>query len=276
MEIEKSIGIRVLPQNIEAEIYLLSALLIDPESFEKLLDMSSKISSDDFFDLRHKYIFQAIESLKKKNIPLDIITLTEELTNSKLLEKAGSIEYINDLLDKIPTSANIEYYSEIIKSKSMLRRLIQICNETIVKSLETQTEVDLLVDETEKRIFDINEEKHISSISHIKNNLYEIIEHINRSSTGSGEISGIPSGYYKLDEITDGFHKSELIVVAARPSLGKTSFALNVASRTSTKFQYKIGVFSCEMSKISLVTRMLCSEASVDQSRYRRNMLKNE
>ena len=264
------------PHNIEAESYLLASLLIDSDSYERLLSLPYEFSSEDFFDPRHKHIFHAIEQLKKRNAPIDIITLTDEINNLKLIDKAGGVEYISGLLDKIPTSANVEYYGEIVKNKSMLRKLIYVCNDTISKTLEDPTDVQILIDEAEKNIFDINEEKHSANISHIKKNLYEIIEQVSKTSNKAGEISGIPSGYYSLDELTDGFNKSDLIVIAARPSMGKTSIALNMASKAALKHNKRIGIFSCEMSKNSIVKRMLCSESSVDQSRMRKGILKND
>ncbi len=264
------------PHNIEAESYLIASLLIDPDSFERLLSLPYEFSSEDFFDPRHRHIFYAVEQLKKRNAPIDIITLTDEINNLKLIDKVGGVEYVSTLLDRIPTSANVEYYGEIVKNKSMLRKLIHVCNDTITKTLDDPSDVQVLIDEAEKNIFDINEEKHSASISHIKKNLYEIIEQVSQTSNKAGEISGIPSGYYTLDELTDGFNRSDLIVIAARPSMGKTSIALNMASKAALKFNKKIGIFSCEMSKNSIVKRMLCSEASVDQSRMRKGILKND
>ena len=276
MDITTSTTSRVTPHNIEAESFLLASILIDSDSYDKILSLQFKLSSEDFYDQRHKYIFLSIEELKKRNIPIDIVTITEELKNSNLIEKVGGAEYISTLLDKIPTSANVEYYSEIVKTKAMLRKLIHVCSDTIAKSMEGPTEVGLLIDEAEKNIFDINEEKHSVSISHIKKNLYEIIEEVNNESRNIGEISGVPSGYYILDEITDGFQPSDLIVIAARPSVGKTSLALNMATKAAIKFNKRIGIFSCEMSKKSLVKRMLCSEAGIDQMKMRKSMLKQE
>jgi replicative DNA helicase len=155
-----------------------------------------------------------------------------------------------------------------------LRNLINICSATISQSLEEQNDVQKLIEEAEKKIFDINQEKHSASITDIKSNLYEILERLSKSSTKAGEVSGIPSGYYKLDEITDGFHGSELIVLAARPGMGKTSLGLNIAAKAAVKYGHRIGIFSCEMSKESLVERILCSQASVDFSRMRKKMLK--
>ncbi|MBN2546952.1 MAG: replicative DNA helicase [Spirochaetes bacterium] len=275
MNIENSQIIQNLPHNVDAEAYLLASLLIDPNSFEKILEMNNKISSQDFYDIKHQHIYSSLEDLKKKNIPIDIITLTDKLKSLNLIDKSGGIEYITGLLDKIPTSANIEYYADIVKKKSMLRSVIQVCKEAIGKSLQYPENVENILEETEKKIFDINEEKHSSAISHIKDNIYQVIEIINKG-PATGEISGIPTGYYMLDELTDGFHNSELVVIAARPSMGKTSLALNMISKTAIKNNTKIGFFSCEMSKTSLVKRMLCSGASVDQLLMRRNMLKNE
>ena len=267
---------KIPPQNVEAEIYLLSSILIDPSSFDKLIIASIRLVSDDFYDKRHKFIYLAIEQLKKKNKPIDIVTLTDELNTSKLIDKAGGIEYVTSLLDKLPTSANLDYYAEIVKSKSLVRQLMIICNETVAKCLDNPSDVQQLIDEAEKKIFDVNEIKYSSSLTLIKKNLYEIIEQVSKTSSSIGEISGIPSGYNSLDELTDGFNKSDLIVIAARPSMGKTSLALNMASKAALRYNKKIGIFSSEMNQISIVKRMLCSEANVDQSRMRKGILKNE
>ena len=267
---------KVLPHNVEAEACLLASLLIDSESFEKLYSFDFRLSSDDFYDKKHQYVFYAMEELKKKNAPIDIVTLTDEIKNTNTIDKVGGAEYITSLLDKIPTSANIEYYAKIIKTKSMLRKVISVCTDTISKSMENISDVQLIIDEAEKNIFDINEEQHLSHIVHIKKNLYDILEHASKTSGNVVEISGVPSGYFQLDELTDGFQPSELIVIAARPSMGKTSFALNIATKSAIKYKQRIGIFSCEMSQKSLVKRMLCSEANVDQTRMRKNILKQE
>lgn len=275
MQITDTSTNKTLPHNVEAEAFMLASFLIDSDSYDKLLDHSINISPDDFYDQRHQYIYQVMRDLKKKNIPIDLVTLTDELTSTKLTDKAGGVEYISSLVDKIPTSANVQYYGNIVKTKAMLRRLIQVCSETIVQSMENPTEAGILIDEAEKKIFDINEEKQTASISHIKYLINDTIEQVSKTKNTSG-VSGVTSGYYELDEVTDGFQKSELIVIAARPSLGKTSFALNIAGKAALKSDKRVGIFSCEMSQSSLVKRMLCSEASVDHMSMKRGMLKNE
>jgi len=257
-------------------MHLLASILIDPDSFDKLLSASIDLNNDDFYDKRHKFIYMAIEQLNKKHKPIDIVTLTDELNNSKLIDKAGGVEYISTLLDKLPTSENLEHYAEIVKSKSLLRKLIFICNSTITKCFDNPSDVNQLIDEAEKNIFDVNIEKISSSLIPIKKSLSIIIDQVGKRSNSIGEISGIPSGYYDLDQLTDGFHNSELIVIAARPSMGKTSLALNMASKSALKHNKKIGVFSSEMNQISIVERMLCSEASIDQTRFRKGLLKTD
>ncbi|HOV13198.1 MAG TPA: replicative DNA helicase [Spirochaetota bacterium] len=265
---------KVPPQNVDAEMYLIASILIDNQSFDKI--SSYKISHDDFFDERHRNIFKAILELRKMNKPVDIITLREILKSLGMLDKVGGSEYISSLIDKIPTTANIEYYSEIVKSKSMLRQLIYVSSDVISKSFSNPHDVKSLIDDAEKRIFDINQDLYTTSLSPIATVLSESINEILNTKNKQGELSGIPSGYPDLDEKTDGFQKSELIVIAARPSMGKTSFGLNLATNAALKFKKKIGVFSCEMSKSSLVRRMLCSEAQVNELFLKKGMFSKQ
>jgi replicative DNA helicase len=260
---------KVPPQNVEAESYLLASILIDNQSLDKITML--KINADDFYDDRHKNIFKAALELKKLNHPIDLITITEILKTLNLVEKSGGFEYVSSLIDMIPTSANTEYYAEIVKSKSMLRQLIHVSSDIISKSMESPGDVKSLIDDAEKRIFDINQDVYSSSFTDIKKVLNETINEI-MNMNKLGELTGVPSGYPDLDEKTDGFQKSELIILAARPSMGKTSLGLNIASNASLKHNKKIGIFSCEMNRSSLVRRMLCSEAKVNDQRLRRGM----
>lgn len=265
---------RVQPQNIEAETYLIASILMDNQSFDKI--SSFKIGQDDFYDERHRNLFKAILELRKTNKPIDIITLREMLKSLNLLEKVGGSEYIASLLDKIPTTANIEYYSEIVKSKSMLRQLINVSSDVISRSMSNPQDVKSLIDDAEKKIFDINQDVYSTSLSPIAAVLKESISEIMNTKNKQGELSGIPSGYPDLDERTDGFQKSELIVIAARPSMGKTSFGLNLVTNAALKYNKKIGVFSCEMSKTSLVRRMLCSEALVNELALKKGLFSKQ
>ncbi|OHD10868.1 MAG: replicative DNA helicase [Spirochaetes bacterium GWD1_27_9] len=261
---------RVPPQNIEAEMYLLASILIDNQSLDKITQF--KVGPDDFYDEKHKNIFKAMFELKKINKPIDIITLREILKTLNLLDKVGGTEYVSSLIDKIPTTANVEYYAEIVKSKAMLRQLIYVSSDIIGKSMGNPQDVKSLIDEAEKRIFDINQDIYSSSLSLISKILNEAINEMANTKAKEGELTGVPSGYPELDEKTDGFQKSELIILAARPSMGKTSLGLNIITNASIKYKKKIGIFSCEMSKSSLVRRMLCSEASVNEMLLRRGV----
>ena len=271
MEEKNAVQNKGLPHNIDAETYLLASLLLDPSSFENV--MMLKLNAEDFFDLRHQHIFRAINEMNLKGRPIDAVTLSETLSALNLKEKSGGVEYISALLDKTPSSANIEYYGEIVKQKSMLRQLIRVSSSIISRSMDNPEDVKSLIDQAEKNIFDINQEAYSSTFSHIKQVLNSAIEELATMERSQGNLSGIPSGYPDLDEKTDGFQNSEMVIVAARPSAGKTSFVLNVACNSALRYGKKIGFFSCEMSKESLVKRMLCSEAMVDQLLMRKGML---
>jgi replicative DNA helicase len=272
MSKEKTVGGRTLPQNIEAETFLIASLLIDPRSMEKIIN--TKLTPHDFYDEKNKLIYDAIQKLIQDNRPIDIITLTDELQSDKRLDKVGGASYISSLIDIIPTSANIEHYAGIVKSKSMLRQLIYVANDIIAKSMDgVSEEAKNLAEEAEKRIFNITEESYASDLAGIKDVVQETIQNIQEMSTRQGELLGVPSGFHELDEVTDGFQDSELIILAARPGMGKTSFGLNILTNAVMKYKKSVGFFSCEMSRYSLVKRMLCSEAEVDQKRMRRGML---
>lgn len=260
-----------LPNNVEAEIHLLSSLLLDASSFDAVLNL--KINKDDFYDLRHRHIFETISQLNDKGITADLVSITEQLNTSGVLEKAGGAGYISTLIDKIPTSANLEHYGTIVKQKSMLRSLIFISGDIISKSMDNPQEVKSLIDEAEQRILTINEEMYMSSLSGVKEVLNAVVEEIVNTSKNTGDLSGVPSGFPDMDEMTDGFQKQELIILAARPSAGKTSFALNVASNAALRYGKKIGFFSCEMGKVLLGQRLICAEARVDQMKVRKGLL---
>lgn len=261
---------KTLPHNLEAEINLLASLLIDSKIFDDLIEQ--RIGVKDFYDERNQSIFIGIENLKKDSKPVDLITLTETLKKLNLYERSGGASYISSILDRVPTSANAKYYAEIIKNKSMARELIRISQEILTRSLDSSTDIKNLIDESEKKIFDINQDLYTSSISHIREAITEEFKKImTNKSRKMGTYSGVPSGFTQLDELTDGFQNSELIVIAARPSMGKTAFALNIATNAAFLGK-KIGFFSSEMNKSNLTRRMLCSEARVSQEKVLKNI----
>ncbi len=258
------------PQNVEAESSLLASLMIDSHSFDEIAER--RLTVKDFYDERHQNIYQAILELVKKGRPVDLITVTETLKTLQTLEKSGGVDYLSGILDKITSSANVNYYAEIIKSKSMLRQLIFATSEIVTKCFENVGDVRSLLDDAEKKIFEINQDLFTNDFTPIKEIVNKTIEELTNNENKSG-LSGVPSGFVELDDKTDGFQKSELIVIAARPSMGKTSLALNIAANASIKYGKRIGIFSCEMSKYHLGRRMICSEARVNELKMKKGML---
>jgi len=265
---------QTIPFNLEAEVYVLSSLILFEDSYDKLTETT--LRSDDFYDSRNQIIFKTIQYLKNENKPIQLVSITETLKSEKNLDKAGGAEYISSLTDKFPTSAYISYYIEIVKKKSMLRKLIYISNDIIAQSYDDPEDVKILLDQAEKNIMDINQDLSSGSLKVISEVISDAISKIVNKQHNDGEMSGVPSGFFDLDEKTDGFQKSELIIIAARPSVGKTAFALNLLMNIALRAKKSVGFFSCEMSTDSLSIRMLCSEAKVNQTLYRKNMLTNQ
>jgi len=257
---------RTLPHNLEAEKSVLGAILINNQAFNQAAEV---IDAEDFFRDAHRRIFEKMVSLTDRSQPVDLVTLKDELTRSGELEDVGGPAYISSLTDGVPRSANIEYYSRIVKEKSTLRRLIQSANEVLGRAYEAEQDADTLLDEAERSIFQIAEHRMRSGfvrLSALVDSGYTLIEQLQQH---KGLVTGVPSGFTDLDEMTSGFQSSDLVIVAARPSMGKTSFVLNVALHCGIHAAKSVGVFSLEMSKEQLFLRMLTSEARVDAHRFR-------
>ncbi len=266
--------IRVPPRNLEAESYFLASLMIDPDSFNKLSEI--KLLKDDFYDEKHRLIYSAILEHKLNNVPIDIITVTENLNSKNLLENAGGPTYITSLLDKIPSSENILHYAKIIKDKSLLRSLIRISSELVSKSYGGDVSVKDLIESAEKRILELNESTNLRRYATIQELLIETVDGILKSSGNPSDITGVSSGYTDLDEITDGFKKSEMIILAARPGIGKTTLALNIMANAAIRHKKKIIFFCGEMSNENLIRRVLCSEARLNDRMLRRGILSSQ
>ena len=265
------ISSKIPPSNVEAERIILSAILLDNNCIDKVLDL--RLSPEDFYDNKNGNIFRTILQIQKNNIKnIDLISLTEFSRSINLLDKIGGVDYLNSLIDITPSSANIEYYAELIKNKSMLRQLIYISQEIIHKGYASPIDVKAFIDESERKIFDINQEIHTSGFSHIGDIIYMTINQLSKEVRNPGEYSGISSGFIDLDTLTDGFQKQEFIVIAARPGMGKTALALNIAINSATKSKNKIGFFSGEMSKRSLGERILASESRISSEQFRRGI----
>ena len=261
---------RVPPHNVEAEQAIIGGILLDPEALGNVIEV---IEPKDFYHEAHQAIYQQILNLFERGEPIDIITLTESLQMRQLLERCGGAPYITGLTDVVVTSANIVHYAKIVKEKATLRKLIQVTSDIFSRCFELDTNVDSFLDEVEKQIFTIAENKVHPDYYPIREVVKESFERIEKLTQAKEFITGVSTGFDDLDRYTAGFQPSDLIIVAGRPGMGKTAFALNVAQHCAGKHGIGVGIFSLEMSKNQLVTRMLCSEAQVDSQRLRRGYI---
>ncbi len=261
---------RTLPHNLEAEKSVLGAILINNQAFNQAAEV---IDAQDFFRDAHRRIFEKMVGLTDRNEPVDFVTLTDELTRSGELAEVGGPAYVSGLTDGVPRSANVEYYARIVKEKSTLRRLIQASNEVLVRAYDAEEDADDLLDEAERSIFSIAEGRMRSGfvkLSELVDGGYAMLEQLQAN---RGLVTGVPSGFVELDEMTSGFQKSDLVIIAARPAMGKTSFVMNIALNAALEAGKSVGVFSLEMSKEQLFLRLLTSEARVDAHRFRGGFL---
>jgi replicative DNA helicase len=261
---------RTLPHNLEAERSVLGAILINNQAFNQAAEV---LDAEDFFRDAHRRIFEKMVTLTDRSDPVDLVTLKDELIRAGELEDVGGPAYISALTDGVPRSANVEHYARIVKEKSTLRRLIQSANDVLGRAYDAEEDADLLLDEAERSIFQIAEHRLRSGfvrVSELVDSGYQLIEQLQQH---RGLVTGVPTGFVDLDEMTSGFQKSDLIIVAARPSMGKTSFVLNIALHCGVEAGKTVGIFSLEMSKEQLFLRMLTSEARVDAHRFRGGFL---
>lgn len=256
---------RIPPQNIDAEEAILGAILTNPICFTKIADM---IKPQSFYKPANKYIFEAIVELFAKNHAIDIVTVSEKLNESDKLEMIGGRAYINDLALNAITTANIEYYARIVQEKAIKRELINAGSEIVEMAYDNTTTEETL-DNAEKLIFNIAQQKTSSDLVSVKDLVLTSYEQISYRYEHRGELTGVPTGFYDFDNMTSGLQKSDLIILAARPSMGKTALALNIAQNVALKAKKTVAIFSLEMSKEQLVQRMLCSEAEVDTQKLK-------
>ncbi len=261
------------PQNLEAERACLGSMLLDREAIETAIDF---LKEDDFYSAQHRVIFNAVLDLYNRSTPVDIITITELLKSKGDIDKAGGVVNISSLLDEVPTSANIEYYAKIVEQKSLLRKLITAAYSVIAIGYDTETDAIEIIDEAERLIFDVAERNVARGYYSMNEIIKDSIIAIEKLYHRGDAYTGIPSGFKEFDDLTSGFQKSELIIIAARPAVGKTAFALNIAQNIGIRLKKNVAVFSLEMSKEALVQRMLCSEARIDSQRLRKGFLETE
>ncbi|MBL8012730.1 MAG: replicative DNA helicase [Candidatus Omnitrophica bacterium] len=262
--------VRVPPQSTEAERAVLGAMMIDDEAIGVAIE---HIDSSYFYETSHQKIFTSIVDLYSNRKNVDFITLSDHLKSQGLIDSVGGVSYLTKLIDHVPSSANVKYYAGIVKEKGIQRKLIKNATEIISRSYEKGVDVEELVDSAEQLIFEIATARQKQEAAHIKDILKETMEVIDNLYKKKQSVTGVPTGFYKFDEMTSGLQKSDLIIVAARPSMGKSAFAASIAEHAAIDQKIPVAFFSLEMSKESLVQRMLCSQAGVDAHKVRTGFL---
>lgn len=258
------------PQNLESEQCVIGAILLENESLPKSLEI---IGEEDFYRESHRKIFSAMRELFEKNEPIDLMILTERLRKRSELEDVGGIEYLASLEEIIPTATNVVHHCKIIKEKAILRNLISVSNEIINKSYEDNEDVDSILDNAEKSIFEISEKKIRPAFVSIDKILKRSFDYIERLYDRKGMITGLSTGFRELDNLTTGLQSSDLIIIAGRPSMGKTSLAITIARNAAVESHIPVAIFSLEMSSEQIGIRMLCAEAKKDSTKLRTGYL---
>lgn len=261
------------PQSIEAEEAIISAILIDNGT---LLDVLEIVSPDDFYRSAHQEIFTTIKELFSKNEPVDLVTIVNALRDKGRLEEIGGASYLSFLIDSVPAAVNPPHYAKIIRDKASLRRLIAESNEIIRRCYENGGELDSVIEFSERVVFEISEKKNKQAFHPISKIIETNIDALEERQGNRALVTGVPTGFSRLDQLTAGFQNSDLIILAARPAMGKTAFALNLARNAAVEGNIPVAVFSLEMSKEQLSMRMLCAEARVDSSRIRSGFLSRD
>jgi len=264
---------RVPPQNIEAERSALGAMILDKDAIPSAAEI---LRSEDFYRENHQLIYKAIMDLFDKGEPIDLITVSEYLKKKDILESVGGLEYLAEMAADVPTTANIGYYSRIVWGKSMLRKLIKAGSDIVNMGYDDREDVTVILDRAEQEIFNVLQKQNVQGFSHIKDVLLLTFNKLEELYNSKSPITGVPSGFIDLDYKTSGFQNSDLILIAARPSMGKTAFALNIAQYAAVHHNIPVAIFNLEMSKEQLVSRMLASEVMIDSQKLRTGRLEDE
>jgi len=257
---------RIPPQNLQAEQSVIGSMLIDKNAIVRAIEI---LRPDSFYRDAHRFIYETILDLFDKGEPIDLVTVTETLRKNNKLDGVGGSVYVADLINSVPTAANVEYYARIVEEKATLRRLIEAGTEIVKDSFGEPDDVDRILDHAEKIIFDIALKRVREGFHKIDTVLKNVLDKIDKLYGKKQSITGIPTGFADLDNITAGFQNAELIIIAARPSVGKTALALNMAQNVAIRFKIPVAIFSLEMSKDQLAQRMLCSEAEINALRLK-------
>ncbi len=257
---------RIPPHSLEAEISVLGAVLLDGTAITRVVDI---IPPAAFYRNSHRIVFETMLGLFEKNEPIDLVTVTEELKNGACLEEVGGSVYLSSLLDSVPTAANVEEYARIIKEKSLLRSVIETCTRSVQLAYEAREDPEAILDKVEQSIFQIAEERIAEPVIAIQDLITPVMERISMLRQEKRSVTGVASGFRQLDEMLAGFQPSDFIVFAARPSMGKTSFVLNVAEHAALQEKVPVAIFSMEMAREQVVQRFICANARVDLKKMR-------
>ena len=264
---------RIPPHNNEAEQSVIGAIFLEPQA---LITAAEVLVPEDFYRMAHQKIFTTMLNLSDRGQAIDVVTVTEELSAKKELEDVGGISYLTEIANSVPTAANIVHYANIVEEKALLRRLIRVATTIVEDGYTREDEVEALLSEAEKNMMEVSNRKNAGDFKHIKDVLVQTYDNIELLHTQKGDVTGIPTGFTDLDKITAGFQRNDLIIVAARPSVGKTAFALNIAQNVATKTTENVAIFSLEMGADQLVMRMLCAEGNIDAQIMRTGALQAE
>lgn len=264
---------RIPPQNIEAERSTLGSMLLEREAVFKAQEI---LRAEDFYREAHRIIWNTVTALVDRGEPVDLVTVTEYLRSRGLLEQIGGTGYLTGLVNSVPTAANVEYYARIVEEKSILRSVIAAATEIVAAGFDETRDALSVLDEAEQRIFAIAQRRRSQGVVPLRSILIPAFERIEKMHESKGGVTGVPTGFPDLDRLTAGLQPSDLIILAARPSIGKTTFALNIAQRASIDYKIPVVVFSLEMSKEQLALKLLCAEAGVDMQRLRSGRLHDE
>ncbi len=264
---------RIPPQNIEAEKSVLGALMLDKDAMIKVAD---QLSGQDFYVDKHQTLYAAMQELYEAREPIDVLTLTDKLDNKSLLKEIGGSSYLTSLVNAVPSAANILHYAKIIRSKATLRRLIQIGQRITEDGYREEDDIEKTLDKSEQRLFAVSQKYLKQNFIPIQDILTETFDRIDELHKDKGKLRGVPTGFRDLDNLLAGLQQSDLVVLAARPSMGKTSLALDIARQVAVQSKMPIGIFSLEMSKEQLVDRLLCAQANVDLWRMRTGKVSEE
>lgn len=263
---------REIPHSIDAEQSVLGAMFLTKKALEKALEI---LDSSEFYLDKHAKIFECIKALNEKGIAIDLTTVSDELNNRSWLKQVGDIEYLTEIIESVPSASNIDEYIKIVEDKSILRRLIDEATSIITDSYNMNNNLTDVIEEAEKKIFNVSKSLRSTEFKPIQEVLYKTQADLEKLSTNKGEITGIPSGFYELDKLTSGFHPHELIIIAARPGMGKTAIALNMVTNMAINSKKTVALFNMEMGAEQLATRMLSSVGQIDGSKLKTGALEH-